>query len=379
VSLNQFEPFCIYRNRQTGATAHDIRAALPKRLTVDRGYRCRVSRPNGTTLFREIEFVPRRDILDAEALALLAMRDGVVSEANGYPAGIAAALIHAVENNWTPKRFHLVFHSSGWDSRILSAIIRRLYKRNGATWLGRVLFACLGNESAAFADIMQIEGWSKQRWVAIEDLGPLVAQMIDLTAAGRWLNGVVCQAFDCNWLLVEHLQAIGLVPDDEDIQIISGRNETLMGATMPGGNGLDASWAEAYDAFLSLSRYKGQVIFPFTGYGVIETALRAQERFDWRSSERENKCNFRRGLAEYLWPGLAAIPRGTIVVPPITHEQAAKMRAQYAASWYGREVWKGAERDATDRALGHHPWWGAWSAAALCEALLQEGYALTVS
>ena len=146
---------------------------------------------------------------------------------------------------------------------------------------------------------------------------------------------------------------------------------------MPEGNGLRSSWKEAYDAFLAVSRYKaGSVLFPFCAYDVVRAGLAQRERMNWNTPPRELKCGFRRQIGEWLEPKLVGVPRGDLEVPPLTGAQVTRMAGQYQASWSGRNVRPLAGLEVTDRLLGHHPWWGAFSAAALCEALRSEGHEL---
>jgi hypothetical protein len=380
VTHPQFEPLALYRNTRTGRVSHNLRDVLDKRVTVSLGYRCEPVRKEGgvRTLFQCVEFVPRMQALPAEAWAMMDMPVGGAGRT--YPAGVADAIVDAIEAAWAPGKFHRVYHSSGWDSRILSAAIRRLYERNGADWLGDVLFVCISNECDLAAHILELEGWGPEHFLGIPNVGPLVARMTDLTRAGRWLNGVTLQAVDYNWPLTEYLQEIGAAPsDDAAIQVFSGRNETLMGATLP-TNRLSWAWGEAYASYLAISRYKvPDVVFPFSAYGVVRAALASDDRFDWSTPAREDKCGFRRGIGEYLCPALTGVPRGTLEMPELPAERVAEMAVEYSRTWYGMMIWPKARNDATGKVLGKHAWWGAWSAAALCEALLQEGYELNVS
>ena len=379
----QFEPLCIYRNIETRRTSHDLRAVLPKRLTVRHGYRCQRMLKDHRTLFDEIEILPRTEVLNADERALMELPTATMPLGREqFLTWMSVAITGAINHQWEPGKFHLVYHSSGWDSRIISAAIRRLYEAQGPDWLGAVLFVCIGNETDGFVDIMRAEGWDEWAYHTIPDVMPIMDRMLDVNYAGRAFNGVSVQALDYNWLLTEYLQEQGLIPaEDSQIQLFSGRNETLMGATMPAGNGLRASWAEQYDSVLSVSRYKaGQVVWPFLDYTVINLGLASTYRLDWSTPEREDSdgVHFRRDIGRILCPAFAEIPRGTLHIPDLAPERVEQMAVEYSRTWYGMMVWPDARQDTTGRLFLRHPWWGAFTAAALCEALIREGYELNV-
>lgn len=378
--MTQFQPLRLYRNKTSKQTAHNLRTVLPERLTVRADYRVAKYEAGKATLFDEVEFVPKADAVPKTLRGLFVAPIGTETmDRAEYLIRIGQAMQTAIEQAWHPSKMHLVFHSGGYDSRILSSAIRRLADMRGPEWLGRLLFVCIGNEVPTFEQVMQIQGWAPDVWTSVPDVGPLVAKMVDFDDAGRWLNGVTMQAVDYNWLLIEHLQEKGLLPDSADIQLISGRNETLMGATMPGKNMLSKFWGEAYESHLAISRYKcNDVVFPFSVANVIRLALSSTVRMDWSDPTQEEKCHFRRDIGLALNPSLLGVPHRTIEIPDLTLTQWAEMKRAYQDSWYGREVWPGAVADIPRKALGAHAWWGAFSAAALCEALRREGYVLHV-
>lgn len=378
---NQFEPKAIYRNRDTGRTSHNLRDVLPKVATVSARHRCEPIRQGNSSLFRELEFVPAQEALTPEQREILAAPFGALAlDRTGLIAGMAETVMQAIETRWALDKLHLVFHSGGYDSRIISAAIRRLYEEHGPEWLGAVRFVCIGNECETAERVLKAEGWDGWAYVGIRDMASLTAWMTDMPRAGRRLNGVGLQRFDYNWALVEYLQALGYIPqDDKQIQLISGRNETLMGATMPEGNRLGWAWREAYESYLSVSRYKvGDVLFPFCAHEVVRLGLASAYRVDWSTPERDIKAGYRRDISLALCPALEGIPRTTLESPALSAADVGRMKADYSRTWYGQNVWPKATNDTTDKLLLRHSWWGAWSAAALCEALRQEGWKLNV-
>jgi len=113
--------------------------------------------------------------------------------------------------------------------------------------------------------------------------------------------------------------------------------------------------------------------------GKVNLGLASSCRMDWSTPEKEMDCHFRRDIGISLCPELADIPRGTLEMPGLEDERVEEMAVAYSLTWYGMMIWPEARQKATGRMLGYYPWWGAWTAAALCEALIAEGYTLNVN
>lgn len=77
---------------------------------------------------------------------------------------LKAALKQAIIEMWDSNMPHLVFHSGGYDSRILSAALKELHKEKGDKWLGKVHFRCHQPEIELFNQIMKIEGWDESQY-----------------------------------------------------------------------------------------------------------------------------------------------------------------------------------------------------------------------
>lgn len=374
---NQVEPFLIYRNWETCVTSHDLRAVLPRRLTVDRGWRRNDYRNGGATLFREVEALSWQDALPAEAVALADAPIATLPQTRAENvATMAQCFEDVIRLTWDYDKTHLQFHSGGYDSRIISAAIRNVMGTRAD-----VLFVCLGHEGDVFEQVMRAEGWSRRHYVTIPDVAWLVRAVTNMYDAGRWLNGVTLQALDFNYLLVEHLQELGLLPaNDNDIQLFGGRNEALMGATMPGKNDMRAFYHEAYASHLAVSRYKvGDVVFPFTAYDTIRAALASSYRVNWSSLELQRIAGWRRDIGTQLCPELDGIPHVAMAWPSLPAGEVGRMRRAYERSWYGVHCWPKAVEGVSADPHRRGPWWGAFTAAALCEALIGEGYELTAS
>lgn len=95
-----------------------------------------------------------------------------------------------LERDWDPDKEHICFHSSGYDSRILSGILMKLREKNGEGWIGKLLFLCLEPEGEYFRNIMKWEGWKEnQIYVYQEGIGvDYKKELIDFKKVWRWVN-----------------------------------------------------------------------------------------------------------------------------------------------------------------------------------------------
>ena len=80
---------------------------------------------------------------------------------------LAVVVRNLIKQAWREDAFHVVFHSSGYDSRIISSAIKYLLEKNGKEWLGRgLLFLSNRWESDLFKQIMEAQGWDKEHYFA---------------------------------------------------------------------------------------------------------------------------------------------------------------------------------------------------------------------
>lgn len=359
--------------------SHLLHEILPDRLTLEPQARggIREYRTSHRTLFREIRVVPALDTWNEEVRNLDVMPvEGPVADAEFAHAAFDA-IKGALYRAWNPAKFHVVLHSGGWDSRIVSECICRLREEHGDDWLGRVLFVEANGEAGAFKLIMRAQGWDESQFVVYnEGAEPLEYHAASLEFAGAWrrLNGSACYPLNLWWYPVAWMQELGVVPaDDAEIQCISG----YAGDRFNQAFALEKlvwPWFLT-DYYLALSSYprKVECVFPFYDLRAIREIM--------AYSSAVQTDNFRILILKHAAPRAffaAKHPRALArqmyaYISPSLLEQAA---SDYEASWYGREVQPGVEPVSY---LGRNEWWAAWSAASFCEHLRDGGYSIEVA
>jgi hypothetical protein len=101
------------------------------------------------------------------------------------------AIARYLEESWDPAASHVMFHSSGYDTRLVAAILRQLAAQRGREWLGKVKFVCFEPELSLAHSIWLHGDWPSDSWEPIyphhkpEDY---YARCLDFRAVGRHLS-----------------------------------------------------------------------------------------------------------------------------------------------------------------------------------------------
>lgn len=278
------------------------------------------------------------------------------------------SIVTVIERYWNPSKFHVIFHSAGWDSRIINAAIRTLYRHYGQDWLGDILFLCNRWEAEPFREIMKLSGWTQY---AVYDEGDALrhfaSTLTDFPNAYRKLNAPVPICGNLWWYLIEWAQSKDILPADDQLQAFGGywANETWECARL----GI-TEWFKRYQDWyfynvMAAFPFKaGEMVFPLTHIDVIRAVM-------GRSGDITGNA-LRQLIAQTFQPETAHIPN-----PgqddrrhPIAIDLMNIAQADYCKSWYSTHV---------DPHPGVSPhsefskWWSNWTLASLCEHLIQSG------
>ncbi len=147
----------------------DFYRVCPAELTVNPNYALTAFHhgQGGPTLFREVRRAPWRNRIQFEVQGLIdAPAGGKVESEEAFAHRILNALAFVVYNTWNTTKYHIVMHSSGYDSRLLSLVIKKLHTRFGDDWLGKIHFVCHEWEWPVFEQVMQYEGWPEDTYTS---------------------------------------------------------------------------------------------------------------------------------------------------------------------------------------------------------------------
>lgn len=293
-----------------------------------------------------------------------------------------------VERAWDPAKFHFVLHSSGLDSRLISAAIRALARKNGPDWLGDVLFVECDGEAGTFKALMEATGWKPHQYAVyrqayIDPAGRLYPgyhlYSLEFAHAWRRLNGYAAFPINCWWEPVQWFQESGRIPGDADLQCWTGH----------AANTITRFWHEPY-GIRHLFRFHWHTAY--AQYGLKGTWVHPFLHLDYIRAVYQHglgRRDYRAMILDRVLPEAASIPPDTWQQRQArghrdAHEVLLKHAlADYRQSWYGREVRPDLQPDPPEwmgrpRQLSYTEWWCAWALASLCEHLREHGYIIDV-
>ena len=255
------------------------------------------------------------------------------------------ALTDHIIREWDPKAKHLIMHSSGYDSRLMSKLLMMIYRDRGDEWLGDVKFCCFQPEIIEATDIYTHVGWSLDYWHPIEPMAnPLdyYAECLDFETVGKhfseaerfWGGALKTQLALGDWL-------------DGNVQILSGlrSDESLKWARLNWGT---VAWYQACFMWDNPGILPGRgdipSILPFCSLEWMEllTTYRIPLKID----------EFKRLMIEQVDPDLAQLDNwretecgamrkrlgGHLSTQEISLMTQACMQLDYQNSWYAQNI-----------------------------------------
>jgi len=378
------------RNRVYEGAGHRsiyVDDVVGKHLTLRRNLSNPFSRRRNTqTPFFEIGIVPPAKVVSKAVRRLMVAkieRKRVSDQV--FAKRVFTAMCSAVERAWKPGALHIVQHSSGWDSRLISLAIRHLAAVKGENWLGNVLFLELSGEGPAFKRIIRVQGWSDEiAHVWNEGAPPREHHLLafEFSQAWRRLNGWCAYPINANWHPFQDLRDRGALPAPGDMQVFSGYGANEVGAAMTGAwkpGGFKSYVNKMYwHPLSSFPLWGGEEAwsFPFLDLDYIKA---------YASVSGGRGPNYRKMVIGKIAPKVGK-------VAPINKQRKQKLGyrtaskailarcvADYEASWLGREVFPiDGKRVAPRPQINYHDWWGYWSLASFCEELMRRGTTIRV-
>ena len=345
--------------------------ALPKRLTLNRGFVAKRFDRSRQTLFQDVSVIKPRHVIAQDVRTALGTQRVRKETVPAYLSRMLETLKEIVFAQWKPDYAHAIFHSSGIDSRLLSWAIRELWKEHGDDWLGQVLFLCSKWEGSEFKRIMAYEEWDpSQYWVVDEDLpSPRYYEWSLTNFKGAWErhNGVSAIAVNLFWYPIAKAQARGILPT-EQVQVFSGQwGNTTMDEVR--GEDIKTAIIMFYFSVLRNRPFKGDLVhFPFAEAQYVQAAL---------SSQHALGHALRPALLKHADERLAKFTN--MRADGDRHRRIAddiieQMIEDYDNSWYGKYIKPGARPK--HKTTEFQSFCSHWTAASLCNELLARGHTI---
>lgn len=315
------------------------------------------------TMFHEIKMIPFLSTCGREIRDLVANPPAKRQvRKKDFLSGAFEIFLDVVERTWIPERFHIVLHSGGYDSRLISYAIKELFVKNGRDWLGELVFLEVQGEDEHSWAALKAEGWDRVRFITYQEGW---GRYCDFGNAWRLQNcGMFTKPFNHFYEPIAWLQSIGRAP------AAGGKLQTWTGYLANDIahaliNGRDPQWVlqtlHHHPYFFTPA--KGECVSPYLSLDLI--------RFLWthgQGQEESQVQSYRRHILEWRSPRVAAVPnpqRGTLptTLPLRLFNQ---IREEFRSSWYGQNVVVDAEQPTT---VEFKTWWGHWALASFCEEL----------
>jgi len=369
--------------------SHAFHEVCPKKLTLRKDLHPRIFKPiilDGWTgtIFNEVNVVPFNEAYSNELnFGQKKMKKIKVSKKE-FAEIMLDLLTNVIESTWDSNKFHVIPHSSGYDSRLISTVLKYLKKKNGDSWFGDYVFIESNGESELFKQMM--EGWQKHI-VMYEGKDPSEAHSHSFEFKDAWKAGLIGFPVNSWYSQVKWLQDMGIAPKEVQCYTGYGANETTTVIKKPSlyananyhpeykPNNLGLYFAWHYLHQLSGFTLNGDWIHPFYSLDYLEALARySQDHIEHlRPGLSASKT-----ILEVIEPKLAKIhkmvrgevkKKGFFTVSNRIINQAVK---DYKSSWYG-------ERHPIQptKTIIYCEWWWSWRVASLCEYLLEQEHTIT--
>ena len=308
---------------------------------------------------REIRSEP--GTVTPEVKALAELRERYIDEPVPLLYDLA---MKSIAESWRPDAFHLVFHTSGWDSRIISGAIKALLAENGPDWLGEgLLFLTNRWEAPRFLQVMEAMGWPANQY-AVYDNGSAKTEHFAEHAYDMWLCAPFPRPGNFFWYLPAWAEREGLIPS-ENVQAFTGlwANE-VWHAFFPGQTRWLQLVRKKYGCHATASQpIKAQwAEYPLVSLPILDILS--------QSKGSANSNILRRQVGLYACPEAKRIKpsRDREGTSPISERLRQELDEHYQQTAFGQHrEWQVPEYS------GSSSGWCRWSSALLIDKLIEGG------
>ena len=348
----------------------DYVSLLPKNLTIRRNFSAKRFDKRGITVFKEVSVLPFSEALSMWGELFYTMIDRKENKEQLLERA-RSRLAREIFDSWIPNCSHLVLHSSGLDSRMISWTIKELHKKYGDKWLGNVVFVCSKWESSEFKKIMQYEGWNESQYLCpYEELGPTdyyKYSLLDFENAWKFSNGISAIPVNLFWYLGSRAKELGMLP---------GKVQTFYGQW--GNTVMDETSNDDIKKKIEMFYYSVLFARPIFGDETILPFLNPMYIAAISSSSVKLGKELRFELLKSMDSRLAEfvnLRSDGDRHRKISDEIINQMITDYDSSWYGKNIQPG--KRPKHKTTEFQDFWSYWTTASLCEYLLRSGYKIT--
>jgi hypothetical protein len=201
---------------------------------------------------------------------------------------------------WDASKFNLVFHSSGYDSRVISWMVRKIHNEKG----GNVLFVCFPPELELMRDIMYYEGWDSSQIAFYDDYLTENTDTFNFSTLHEQFNGISMYPLNRPYCCVEYLKKAGIIPHDNLLIWGGGFFNEIAKAKSTVNDFISRYYYHQYSKNITVIK---NYIMPVTNFKTMKVFFESMPVTDANS--------LRLDLVRLLDKGLSELPRGTWYSP----------------------------------------------------------------
>jgi hypothetical protein len=359
----------LYNGKKTG----EFLQALPQKLTINKkllsgGLKIFTSEVStDETCFEEVKRVPFELNEEVKQLELEISRQKPLK--GDWVKDLYEANKDYIFKTWDSKKFHIVAHSSGYDSRILSQALFDLYKKHGKEWLGVTLFVENHGEGELTRKILKLEGWEDKYFF---HYGKNVPPQALHGSSFQWdsyfnkFNGIGSYPVNQWYDAYNKMYQMGVIPKDCQYYTGYGANEVL---EMFAKHKRPISGYLSWHHTLQLGIFKdwGDAYHPFWDSEWIKRV--------YAYDLRDLKSRINQIVTMTISPNLRSVPRWDITETTkagykhVDFDLMNNLIELYRNSFFGQRV-----RCKANNWLEYLDWWGHVCIASLCDYLLKRGF-----
>ena len=242
-------------------------------------------------------------------------------------------LLETVARMWDDSKTQVISHSSGYDSRVLSMIIRDLGKE--------AIFVEVGGEVEKFKAVMKYFGW--KNYVCHSPI-----QELDLKKTLNNFKAPVGYPFSYLYQPYEELKKQGKIPEDCVIFFGQGQNEVTK--RLWRYKSIENYWRFTENLALNNFKISGDFRMPFLDEEFIRFRARYKTSLEM--------------TYDMLPEPLKSMPKDTIVKETRVVKNMFEVITEFTRSWLGRRV-----SVSPTSSIDYSEWWAYWVAASFIEEI----------
>jgi len=341
-----------YINTIDSTTTNFMKDVSNGPLTLNKNY-AYLSKSITNTPFTEVDILDWRQVFDIESI------NSFINSSNRTAPlklnKVLDTMYEYIYNTWDISKFNVMFHSSGYDSRILSHMIKRVYDERG----GNILFVCFPNEENLMADIMRYEGWDDSQFTFYTDYLSEDTEAFDFKYLFEQFNSPSAFPFSRPYSCIKYLKKTEVIPK-ENLCLWGGAffNETFKAkGTLP--TFIKTYYYHRY----SKSGFEDTPQHPIVNFDTLKVIYEARP-----SSSPDST---RLALVKLLDKNLASLARGSWLTPKtiLNPKIYNKLVNDYKNSFYYKNI--DQEFDPAPCVADNKEWWYKCSLASYIDYYIE--------